>query len=109
MGLMGPIRASNGGLSGILSGLTKSTDHPSNVRPKLESLVLPIYTAQPTIVAQDLKTEPRGSRAPNQWALCCLNSLTVPLAWLLINPYMIIYQLEIQKNPKVTLPLKEPL
>ena len=30
MGLMGLIRAYNGGLQGILSGLTKSTDHPSD-------------------------------------------------------------------------------
>ena len=29
MGLMGLIRASYGGLEGILTGLTKSTDHPS--------------------------------------------------------------------------------
>ena len=29
MGLMGLIRAYYGGLQGILSGLTKSTDHPS--------------------------------------------------------------------------------
>ena len=29
MGLMGLIGASYGGFSGLLSGLTKSTDHPS--------------------------------------------------------------------------------
>ena len=31
MGLMGLIRAYYGGLQGILSGLAKSTDHPSKV------------------------------------------------------------------------------
>ena len=30
MGLIGPIRAYYGGLLGILSGLAKSTDHPSS-------------------------------------------------------------------------------
>ena len=36
MGLIGPSRAYYGGLLGILSGLTKSTDHPSRGRKNCE-------------------------------------------------------------------------
>ena len=40
---MGLVRASHGGLEGIQSGLTKSTDHPgrSPIRPLKDSLGFP--------------------------------------------------------------------
>ena len=46
MGLMGLVRASYGGLWGILSGLTKSADHPSRDHKSLgKELVHPVLAA----------------------------------------------------------------